>query len=105
MQIQTTGVDPVTVRVRGELDLPHASMLRATITELLNRRDVTAINLDIAEVTFVDSAGLGTLIVAHRISAAAGVKLSLSAVSPFAARVLTVVGAEALLAHALQPAT
>lgn len=103
LHIDTVGADPVTVVVRGEVDLLSAARLRATITELLNRGDVTIINLDIAGVTFLDSTGLGTLIVAHRISAVAGVTLRLTAVSPFAARLLTVTGAESLLTAALEP--
>jgi anti-sigma B factor antagonist len=104
LQIHITGADPVTVTVRGELDLPHAAQLRAAITDLLNRGGMTTINLDIEDVTFVDSTGLGTLVVAHRVCRTAGVTLRLTAVNPFAARLLTVVGAEILLSPALTPA-
>lgn len=97
LEIQTTGFGTVTVVVRGDLDMRHAPSLQAAITALLNRGDVTAIDLDLAGVRSVDPTGLGTIIVAHRIAGAVQVRLRLVAVSPPAARLLHVVRAEALM--------
>jgi len=83
--------------VRGELDMGQATALRAAIIALLNRGDVTAIGLDISDVTFMDSTGLGTIVVAHRIAAGLGVTLQVTASSLFAARLLSVVGADAVV--------
>lgn len=96
-EIETTGRGTVTVVVRGPLDLLRAPRLRATITALLNRGDVTDIDLDIAGVTSADASGLGTVIVAHRVAAAVGVDLRLAAVSPLAARLLPLLGAQDLV--------
>ena len=81
LDIRTTGRRTVTVAVRGDLDLDHASALRAAVTALLNRGDVTAIDLDIA--------------------AGVGVTLRLTAVSPPTAKLLHLLGADDLLPAAL----
>jgi anti-sigma B factor antagonist len=95
-------VEPVrpgeaTVRVTGELDCATASKLRAAITVLINRGDVEAIGLDLRGLDFLDSVGVGTLVVAHRICQQVGVRLRLTAASAFAAKVLGVVGVDAEL--------
>jgi anti-anti-sigma factor len=93
LDIQVTGSGTVEVSVRGELDLEDAPSLRSLLTALLNRGDVTRIDLDLAGVTFVDATCAGTLIVAHRIAANVRVDLRLTAVSPPAAQVLAVMAA------------
>jgi anti-anti-sigma factor len=97
LDIRTTGSGDVTVVVRGELDLRHAPDLRAAITALLNRGDVTDIDLDISGVTSVDASGLGTVIVAHRVAAGVGVDLRITAVSPLTGRLLHLLGADHLV--------
>ena len=97
LDIKTTGWKTVTMVVRGELDIRQAPALRAAITALLNRGDVTAIDLDISDVTFIDSTGLGTIVVAHRIAKAHGVTLQITASTLFAPRLLSLVGADAVV--------
>jgi anti-sigma B factor antagonist len=97
LDIKSTGWKTVTTVVRGELDMRQATALRAAITGLLNRGDVTAIDLDISDVTFIDSTGLGTIVVAHRIAAELGVSLRVTASSLFAARLLNFIGADAVV--------
>jgi anti-anti-sigma factor len=87
LDMQVTGSETVEVAVRGELDMEHAPSLRSLLTALLNRGDVTRINLDLAGVTFVDATCVGTLIVAQRIAANVRVDLRLTALSPPAAHV------------------
>jgi anti-sigma B factor antagonist len=96
LEIKTTGWKTVTMAVRGELDMCQAPAVRAAITALLNRGDLTAIELDLSDVTFIDSTGLGTIVVAHRIAADLGVTLQVTASSLFAARLLSLVGADAV---------
>lgn len=51
--------------VRGEIDIASTPKLRAALTGLLDRgRDHVVVDLD--EVTFIDSTGLGLLLEAHR---------------------------------------
>jgi anti-anti-sigma factor len=95
--VEPAGRDEVIVAVRGELDCATADQLRAAITALLNRGDVHAIGLDLRGLDFIDSTGIGTLVVAQRISAQVGVRFRLTAVSAFAARVLGVLGVDIML--------
>jgi anti-sigma B factor antagonist len=105
-EIETTGSGIVDMAVSGELDMHRAPQMRAALTAVLNRGDVTAINLDLSAVTVLDATGVGTIIVAHRIATNVRVDLRLTAVSPLAARLLSLTGAEALLpaAPAMRPA-
>jgi len=87
-----TGHGEATVRVRGELDLESADQLRHVVTDLLNSGGTTVIGLDLGELTFVDSTGIGTLVVARRICDQVGVTLRIIAISPFVAHVLNITG-------------
>jgi anti-anti-sigma factor len=54
------------VMIKGELDLIAADPLRLLLLAQLDRTDTTHVVADLAAVTFLDSAALGTLIVAYR---------------------------------------
>ena len=55
-----------TVTLGGELDLMAAEPLRQLIIEELDRPGTTDVAVDLAAVTFLDSAGLGALILAYQ---------------------------------------
>jgi anti-sigma B factor antagonist len=55
-----------TVTVRGDVDAGSAPGLRAHLLEVLGRPGVATVHLDLTGVTFLDSAGLTTLVVAHQ---------------------------------------
>jgi anti-sigma B factor antagonist len=97
LEIETDGSPTVAVIVRGDLDMHHAGIFRAAVTGLLNRGDVTDVELDLAAVEVLDATGAGTLIVAHRIAVNLRVVLRLRAVSAPAAEVLTLIGVAELL--------
>ncbi|HEX8344909.1 MAG TPA: STAS domain-containing protein [Actinoplanes sp.] len=97
LEIQTTGSGTVHMAVRGELDMHQAPQMRAAINAVLNRGDVTGVDLDLSAVTVLDATGVGTIIVAHRIATNVRVDLRLTAVSTIGARLLRLTGAEALL--------
>jgi anti-sigma B factor antagonist len=82
----------VVVVVRGELDCATSGELRAAIIHLLNHGGIAAIGLDLRAVQFLDSIGIGTLVVAERICRQVGVRLRLTAASVFASRLLHVLG-------------
>jgi anti-anti-sigma factor len=88
----------VIVLVLGELDMSGAARLRETFTSLLNGGEVRSVGLDLRGLAFIDSTGIGTLVVAQRICAEVGVRLHLIGVSPFAERVLHVTGVMEALA-------
>jgi anti-anti-sigma factor len=92
--VEPAGPGEVVMAVYGELDCATVDRLRAAFTELFNRGDIEAIGLDLRRLSLIDSTGVGTLVVAQRISAQVGVRLRLIAVSAIAARVLGVLGVE-----------
>jgi anti-sigma B factor antagonist len=77
--------------LRGEVDYESAQDLRAAVTSALNR-NVDTLVISLADVTFIDSTGIGTLVVARRICHGCGVKLNIRDANPFIARLFAVVG-------------
>jgi anti-sigma B factor antagonist len=75
----------------GQLDLETAPRLRAAL-EALIESGRTRIVVDLGRLTFCDSIGLSTLVVAHRTCEAAGGFFRLARPSPFLLNLLTVVG-------------
>ena len=61
-----------TVSVSGEVDSTTAPGLRNCLLEVLARPGTTAVEVDLRDVTFLDSAGLSALATAHRAAVAAG---------------------------------
>jgi anti-anti-sigma factor len=95
--VEPAGRDEVIMAVGGKLGSATAHRLRTAITALLNRGGIRTIGLDLRRLDFIDSTGIGTLVVAQRISAQMGVRLRLTAVSAFAARVLGALGVDVML--------
>ena len=81
----------VVVRLRGELDVYSAPTLRRTLADI-NVRDGVKVALDVAELTFMDAAGLGALLAARRDVLARGGDMVLHAPSPAVSRVLRITG-------------
>jgi anti-sigma B factor antagonist len=54
------------VAVHGEVDSSTAPGLRECLLEVLARPGMTEVEVDLSQVTFLDSAGLSALAVAHR---------------------------------------
>jgi anti-sigma B factor antagonist len=103
LEIQSEGSGIVDVIVRGALDMHHAPAFRTAVTGLLNRGDVTGIELDLAAVEMLDATGAGTLIVAHRIAVNVRVALRICSASAPVAQVLALLGAADLIHGAPQP--
>jgi anti-sigma B factor antagonist len=75
--LRTTDAGPyVVVRVLGDLDLESAPALTAELKAQLGPRPIV---LDLSEVEFMDSSGLGVLVGAHKEAAARGGALLLAA--------------------------
>jgi anti-sigma B factor antagonist len=87
-------IDQATCRVvqpSGQLDMETAPRLRAAIDKLFQAGD-RHIVVDLSRLTFCDSIGLSTLVVAHRSCAEDGGYLRLARPTPFMLNLLTVVG-------------
>nr|WP_250033799.1 hypothetical protein [Actinoplanes maris] len=71
--------------------------MRSAVTAVLNRGDVTAVDLDLAGLTLLDPAAAGALVVVHRIAVNLRVALRLRAISVAAAEAMKLLGAADLL--------
>jgi anti-sigma B factor antagonist len=79
------------VTLRGELDLATAPDLLRTLQHLLDQR-ITALTLDLADLSFIDSSGLGTLCRVLADAQERGATLELDRVPDHARRVLEITG-------------
>jgi anti-sigma B factor antagonist len=64
--------DGCRVTVQGEVDSSTAPDLRDCLLEVLSRPGSADVEVDLTRVTFLDSAGLSALAVAHRAGVSAG---------------------------------
>ena len=87
------------VVLSGELDAHTATQLRALLAEQLLAGPGNLV-VDLSELSFIDSAGLATLIAADKGTRRAGMKLVLAAPAPSVRQVLTITGIDAVLATA-----
>jgi anti-sigma B factor antagonist len=83
-----TGSDRTIVIVRGDIDASTAPQLSALVDSL--GEDVTVIELDLTEVGFLDSTGIGVMAGALRRLEPVGGRLELRAVPPSIVRLLTI---------------
>ena len=93
--------DPAVVRVAGELDSFSASELRAGIGDVLGR---PATILDIRDVPFVDSAGLGAIVGGIRRLREAGASVALCCTRSSVLRLLQTTGLDRIVPIAGSPA-
>jgi anti-anti-sigma factor len=85
------GGDETVVTVSGELDMSTAEQLSDAVTDQL-RQGPTRIVIDLTQLTFCDSLGLGTLVVLSRTARNQQTYLLLRNPSPFFSRMLDVTG-------------
>lgn len=81
------------VRITGDLDYGSTRLLIDTVSDLLTGDKVPEeLHLDFSELAFCDSAGLSGLVVIHRRTCAAGVRLHLDDRPAQLERILTITG-------------
>lgn len=98
----TTFTDGVcTVALRGELDMSQADDLTATLTGAATRADVAAIEVNLAEVTFLDSTVIGSLIAGCNAAGDAGTVYRAVGAAGHVEKVLRVAGVLDLLQQPL----
>jgi anti-anti-sigma factor len=85
------GETETVVSISGELDMSTADILSDAVNEEL-REAPSRIVVDLAELTFCDSLGLGTLVVLSRTARVQQTFLVLRNPSPFFTRMLDVTG-------------
>lgn len=87
----------VRLTLSGEVDCATAPELREAINEVLCNRNPATITIDVASITLLDSTGIGTLVVAHRIARDLCVELLVVNPNRFVARLFGVLGVADLL--------
>jgi len=83
---------PVTMAVRGEVDLATAPELRRQMTDRLAHASTSTLHLDLSGVSFMDSSGLLVLLGAQRRARLLGGDVVLTRTSPQVARLLDLAG-------------
>ncbi|MFF5506511.1 STAS domain-containing protein [Streptomyces roseolus] len=95
--VETTVSGPCLVaKVRGVMDYVTQLELRGRLTQAIDRAE-RAVVLDLAEVSFCDSAGLNVLLGARREAERAAVVLVLACVPVTLRRILEMTGADQVL--------
>jgi anti-sigma B factor antagonist len=87
----TDGRTSWVVQPNGQLDMDTAPRLAEALQRLMEAGD-RRIVVDLGRLTFCDSMGLSTLVVAHRSSMVSGGYVRLARPNPFMLNLLTVVG-------------
>lgn len=95
-----TEADPAVIQVAGELDSFSACELRAGIADVLGRPGTI---LDIRDVPFVDSAGLGALVGGIRRLREAGASVALCCTRSSVLRLLRMTGLDRIVPIAESP--
>jgi anti-anti-sigma factor len=85
--------DTIVASLSGELDMPATFRLEPELERLTQQSGVRALVLDMGEVEFIDSAGLGVLLASHERLRAAGIRFDLTSPSRAVDRILQVTGA------------
>jgi anti-anti-sigma factor len=91
------------IALHGEVDYITALELRGTISAVLGAGDVDMIIVNMAGVTFLDSTGVGTIVVAARICADMRVGFRVTEANPFIVKLFTVVGVAEMLGVPVEP--
>ncbi|HKC27080.1 MAG TPA: STAS domain-containing protein [Jatrophihabitans sp.] len=84
--------DRSTLAVAGELDLGSVAELRQHAEDELASRHIRTLTLDLSELTFIDSSGLGLLVELKRTAATAKVTMEIVNVPAGPARVISIAG-------------
>ncbi len=86
------GADGLTVTVSGEIDHHSASLMRREIDNIIWNRTPTHLILDMSEVDFMDSSGLGFIMGRYALMQEIGGSLSLRNPSAVVMKMLTMTG-------------
>ncbi len=79
------------LKLSGEIDYESAQDLRTAVSGALEG-GIDSLIINMAGVTFLDSTGIGTLVVARRICHGCGVTMHIREANPFIVRLFAVVG-------------
>ncbi|WP_319461641.1 STAS domain-containing protein [Micromonospora sp. RTP1Z1] len=99
MQVGTreTGPGRVVLTPVGEIDMVSVPALEQAVDALLDQRRVVEIVIDLADVPFLDSTGVATLLHGAAEAVGRGATLRVANPQPVVARVLRITAVDALL--------
>jgi anti-anti-sigma factor len=80
------------VALAGELDMTAAFKLEPAVEQLLAAEEVSALVLDLGDVAFVDSAGLGAILAIRERTHQAGIEIAITRPSDPVRRLLDLTG-------------
>jgi anti-sigma B factor antagonist len=86
------------VHLVGEIDLAAKADVRTRVAAALDEAAVTSVVIDLAEVSFLDSSGIGTLIACKRAADESGTALHVVGAQGQVANVLSLTGVGPMLA-------
>ena len=89
--------DLIVVTPEGEIDMTNAAVLREVLRNVVERKAAGRIAVDMRDVTFLDSTGLGMLVAARKAAAANGMELGLADPNPIVRMTLDVANLTDLL--------
>jgi anti-sigma B factor antagonist len=92
VRVSDSGTEQVQIEVRGEIDMAVAPQLLDAILCAALSRQREDIVIDLAECTFIDSAGLAALVQAHRRLVAESCHLVITRASPVIAATIELAG-------------
>ena len=89
--------DTLLVQMGGELDILGADRVRHEIDAILQTRRIRKLILDLGEVSFIDSTGLGVILGRYKKISAAGGKMYIVRANPAVRKVLELAGVHKLV--------
>ncbi|HEX8805067.1 MAG TPA: STAS domain-containing protein [Acidimicrobiales bacterium] len=97
LEIVDRSAQAVAARLAGDLDIVTSENVKRELSEVFDS-GATALTLDLGDVRFVDSSGLGTLVALHRYAEAAGSTFTVRSVPPQVQRLFEITRLDDLLA-------
>ncbi|GLY97714.1 STAS domain-containing protein [Actinoplanes sp. NBRC 103695] len=93
LSITRTATDrAVEVAPAGEIDVENAYLIKDAVAAAMAEGTPSRIELNMRDVTFIDSVGISALVSAHQVAGISGVKVVVTRPSRFAHRQLWVTG-------------
>jgi anti-sigma B factor antagonist len=85
------------VVVKGEVDVSNAESVRVPIQRLVDDASVSEVEVDLTDVPYIDSTGIGVLVGASHRAADAGKGFKATGVQPNVERIFGMLGVEGII--------
>lgn len=87
------------VRVEGELDMHVAGVFRDMVDEMLEQQDISNLVLNLGQVTFIDSSGLGVILGRYKRISQCGGKMAAVQLQPQVEKIFELSGLLRIMKH------